>query len=79
MQSFRLTREEALTLSTDQITVKRIRFEADQKKKYEEAIEFVLSYSEDIVAAWPTLTMRTLGSMTNKINALKEALELVNK
>lgn len=40
-----------------------------------EAMELVLICAQDIVNAWPTLTMRTLGSMTKRMETLKQALE----
>lgn len=42
-----------------------------------EALRLVVSYAQDIVDAWPKMTLRTLGQMTNRIKALKEALDLV--
>lgn len=41
--------------------------------------ELVMSYARDIVNAWPQMTLRTLGQMTKKIEALKEALELAKR
>ena len=46
--------------------------EADRKL---EALQLVLICAQDIVKAWPALTMRTLGTMTNRIDTLKQALE----
>lgn len=40
-----------------------------------EASELALMYAEDIVNMWPQTTMRTLYKVTNKVAALKEALE----
>jgi hypothetical protein len=40
-----------------------------------EAQELALICAQDIVDAWPTLTMRALGSMTGRIETLKQALE----
>jgi hypothetical protein len=76
MVQFSLTREEALTLSDDQITEKRTKFETEQKRQRKEALELVVSYAKDIVEAWPKMTLRTLGQMTNRIKALKEALDM---
>ena len=42
-----------------------------------ESLELVLSYAKDIVDAWPKMTLRTLGQMTSRISALKEALALL--
>jgi hypothetical protein len=40
-----------------------------------EARQLALICAQDIVEAWPTLTMRTLGSMTKRMETLKQALE----
>lgn len=45
----------------------------------EEAQELALSYAQDIVNSWPSMTLRTLSQMTSKINALREALELAKR
>ena len=42
-----------------------------------QALELVVVCATDIVAAWPSLTMRLLGSMTNRVDTLKQALENV--
>jgi len=39
------------------------------------AMELAIICAQDIVAAWPSLTMRTLASMTNRIDTLRQALE----
>jgi hypothetical protein len=46
-----------------------------KKSPQEEALELVLVCARDIVAAWPTLTFRTMGTMTNRIDTLRQALE----
>jgi hypothetical protein len=43
------------------------------------AMELVVSYANDLVKMWPTVTMRTLGTVTKKIADLKEALELAKR
>lgn len=40
-----------------------------------DADELVLICAQDIVNAWPTLTMRTMGEMTKRIDTLRQALE----
>lgn len=45
----------------------------------QEAIELALIYAQDIVNTWPQLTMRTLGTMTDRINTLRQALEEIKK
>jgi len=40
-----------------------------------EALEYVLAYANDIVELWPTITMRTLWKMTDKVASLKDALK----
>lgn len=49
------------------------------KQNRSEALELVLTYAKDIVESWPNMTIRNIGNMTTKINALKEALELAKK
>jgi len=44
-------------------------------ERREEALELALICAQDIVDAWPTLTMRTLGNMTKRIDTLRQALE----
>lgn len=51
------------------------RAKKDQDRK--DAMELVLLYAQDIVDSWPKMTLRTLGQMTGKIGALKEALTLL--
>lgn len=53
----------------------------DVKQKIEaaEAIELVLICAQDIVDAWPELTMRKLGEMTKRVDTLKQALEAARK
>jgi hypothetical protein len=48
-------------------------------KQYQEAIELALLCAQDIVDGWPTLTFRTIGQMTKKVDTLKQALEAVKK
>lgn len=43
--------------------------------KQDDLDELVLICAQDIVAAWPTLTMRTMGQMTKRIDTLRQALE----
>lgn len=43
------------------------------------ALELVVVCAQDIVKAWPTLTMRLLGRMTNRIDTLRQALEASQK
>lgn len=40
-------------------------------------LDLVLVCAKDIVNAWPGLTIRMLGSMTNRIDTLKQALQEV--
>jgi hypothetical protein len=54
----------------------------DQKSPYEqraEAIELVFICAQDIVKAWPELSIRTLGQMTKRIDTLRQALEAAKK
>ena len=49
--------------------------DSGNKSPKREARELALICARDIVAAWPTLTFRTMGTMTNRIDTLKQALE----
>lgn len=40
-----------------------------------EAYKFLTLYVQDLVDMWPTVTMRTLGTVTKKVADLKEALD----
>jgi hypothetical protein len=48
----------------------------DQKA---EVLQLVLICAQDIVDAWPELTMRKLGEMTKRIDTLRQALEAARK
>ncbi len=48
------------------------------EKRLEE-IELTLLCAQDIVDGWPTLTFRTIGGMTKKVDTLKQALDAVKK
>jgi len=47
-------------------------------EKRVEALELVASYAKDVIDFWPSMTMRTIRVMIPKMNALAEALKLVN-
>lgn len=49
---------------------------ADQRA---EALDLVLICAQDIVDAWPELTMRKLGEMTKRVDTLRQALEATRK
>lgn len=57
--------------------LQELQSEAVKDSSNAEAIQLVLSYAQDIVEAWPTMTLRTLWKMTTKVEALKQALELL--
>jgi hypothetical protein len=42
-------------------------------------IELALVCAQDIVNAWPKMTIRTISEMTKRIETLKQALEAANK
>ena len=44
-----------------------------------EQLEMVASFAKDVVDFWPSMTMRTIRIMIPKMDALKEALGLLNK
>jgi len=51
----------------------------DRQNARDEAMELVLICAQDIVAAWPETTMRTLGNMTKRVDTLRQALEEMAK
>ena len=53
--------------------------DAIQEQDKEDAVELALVCAQDIVNAWPTLTMRSLGTMTKSIDTLRQALEAAKK
>jgi hypothetical protein len=44
-----------------------------------ENLELALICAEDIVDAWPKMTVRTIGAMTNRIETLRQALLAAKK
>lgn len=48
---------------------------AERAEKKLESLEYVIAYANDIVETWPTITMRTLWKMTEKVATIKEALK----
>lgn len=51
----------------------------DLEATKQEALHLVVVCATDIVNAWPTLTLRTLGTMTNKVDTLKQAVNEYKK
>lgn len=45
----------------------------------QEALQLVVVCATDIVNVWPTVTLRMLGSITNKIDTLKQAINEYKK
>lgn len=44
-------------------------------EKQLEAVELLVLYTKDIVEMWPTVTLRTLWKVTDKVNSLKNILK----
>ncbi len=44
-----------------------------------EAYELLTLYVNDIIAAWPKVTMRTLWTITDKISTLKQIVDEIKK
>jgi len=42
-----------------------------------ESVELLLLFVKDIVDLWPTITVRTLWKMTDKVSSLKECLKQI--
>ena len=47
---------------------------ATAEKKLE-SYEYLVAYANDIIKTWPSITMRTLWRMTEKVATLKQALK----
>lgn len=60
-------------LTIDPVAYWKARSERAEKRL--EAMEYVIAYANDIVETWPTITMRTLWKMTEKVATIKEALK----
>lgn len=63
---------------TQERTIDKIEYwreRATQAERKLEALEYVIAYANDIVEMWPTVTLRTLWRVTDKIASLKEALK----
>ncbi len=56
-----------------EVAILKDKLAAAEKKL--EALEYVLAYANDIVETWPSITMRTLWRMTDKVATLKNALK----
>jgi hypothetical protein len=59
--------------------LKRLENDMEKINSKQEAVELLVAYAQDIVDAWPNLTMRTLSTMTARVNTLRQALEEVKK
>lgn len=51
------------------------RMEGDSKRK--EALELVASCAKDVIEYWPNMSFRTIKVMIPKMQALKEALDML--
>lgn len=45
----------------------------------EETLQLVLMYATDLINMWPTVTIRTLYKVTEKISGLKQAVDEYRK
>lgn len=52
---------------------------AENVEPHKESLELLFVCVQDIVDAWPKITMRTLGQMTARIDTLRQALKEVRK
>ena len=62
-----------IIVDNDSFRIMKARAEAAEKKL--EALELVIICANDIVKAWPSMAIRTIGTMTNRVDTLKQALE----
>lgn len=72
--------ENILPVETGAAVVDLINTQAQRIKELEarnQELELAASYAKDVVDYWPSMTMRTIRIMIPKMEALKEALNLV--
>lgn len=48
---------------------------SERAEKKLESYEYLVAYANDIIETWPTITMRTLWRMTEKVATLKQTLK----
>lgn len=61
--------------STPEDIQERARVRRQEEQNHKEALDLVLICAQDIVDAWPKMTMRTLADMTKRMDTLRQALE----
>lgn len=60
-------------VAKEEVAILKDKLAAAEKRL--EAYDYVIAYANDIVETWPSITMRTLWKMTEKVATLKEALK----
>jgi len=72
------TQEQVIQLSETDLKKNMIELQARLTKAEQrmEAMEYIVAFANDIVALWPTITLRTMFKMTDKVASLKQALTL---
>lgn len=66
-------------LTKEELVKRTVVFEqrAIKAEKRLESMELLVLYANDIVDLWPTITMRTLWKITDKVSSLKECLKQI--
>lgn len=59
------------------MTEEQLKIQIVELNRKLENCKLVASYAQDVIDFWPSMTLRTIRLMIPKMNALKEALELV--
>jgi len=59
------------------MTEEQLKIQIVELNRKLENCKLVASYAKDVIDFWPSMTLRTIRLMIPKMNALKEALELV--
>lgn len=67
------------TVSATNLTTINWQMRALKAEAKLEAMELLIICAQDIVAAWPRFTLRTVGLMTRSIDTLKQAIDSVTK
>ncbi len=73
METMKTNTGETVNVTPVQSTDWKARAIAAEKKL--ESYEYLVAYANDIIETWPTITMRTLWRMTEKVATLKQTLK----
>jgi hypothetical protein len=75
MEVIKTEDNEIIAIAAPVSTVEYWKARAMRAEQRSEATELALMYANDIVEMWPTVTLRTLWKVTDKVASLKAALK----